>query len=109
MLQDMGCRLPIEAMTDASAAKGIASRRGLGKTRHIQVHYLWVQERVGNGDIKLTKVWGGENPADLLTKYLSKDTMLRALQLYGLHRMEGRAVSAPAIGGINFLEPPSRW
>ena len=109
MLQDMGCRLPIEVMTDASAAKGIASRRGLGKTRHIQVHYLWVQERVGNGDIKLTKVWGGENPADLLTKYLSKDTMLRALQLYGLHRMDGRAASAPAVGSITFMEPPSRW
>lgn len=30
MLQDMGLSLPIEIMTDASAAKGIASRRGLG-------------------------------------------------------------------------------
>ena len=59
MLRDMGFELKLEVLTDASAAKGIASRRGLGKTRHIQVHYLWVQERVGNGDIILKKVWGG--------------------------------------------------
>ena len=31
MLKDMGFDLPIEVMTDASAAKGIATRKGLGK------------------------------------------------------------------------------
>ena len=109
MLKDMGLEVPIEIMTDASAAKGIASRRGLGKTRHIQVHYLWVQERVGNGDFKLCKVWGGENPADLLTKYLNRDAMVRSLQLYGLKYVEGRADSAPTIGHIAYCVPKSRW
>ena len=62
MLRDMGFDFPLEIMTDATAAKGIASRRGLGRTRHIDVHYLWVQERVGNGDIALKKVWGVRTP-----------------------------------------------
>jgi len=82
MLKDLGFKLNLEVLTDASAAKGIASRRGLGKTRHIQVHFLWVQERVGAGDIVLKKVWGGENPADLLTKILNKPTMVKCLSIF---------------------------
>ena len=109
MLRDMGVELPIEVMTDASAANGIASRRGLGKTRHIDVHYLWIQERVANGDIKLSKVWGGENPADLLTKYLTRDAMSRALLLHGLDYQDGRAESAPSLNAIIYASPKVRW
>ena len=32
--------------SDASAAIAIAQRSGLGKLRHIQTRYLWLQERV---------------------------------------------------------------
>jgi len=95
ILKDLGFTLILEVLTDASAAKGIASRRGLGKTRHIQVHFLWVQERVGRGDIVLKKVWGGENPADLLTKILNKPTMVKCLSIFGLQYLTGRADSAP--------------
>ena len=113
MLRDMGCDLPIEVMTDASAAKGIATRKGLGKTRHIQVHYLWVQERVSNGDIILKKVWGAENPADLLTKYLCKDKIAKCLSLYGLVHEAGRAELAPElsskVGSIAYIAPNTRW
>ena len=70
MMKDLGHEASIIVHTDAEAAKGIASRMGLGKTRHIDVHYLWVQERVRSGDLVLQKVKGTENPADLLTKHL---------------------------------------
>ena len=36
-------KLPLES--DASAAIAIASRRGLGKVRHIEVCQLWLQEK----------------------------------------------------------------
>ena len=42
-LKDLGVKLPLEVFTDASAAKGIASRKGLGKTRHADVHCLCVE------------------------------------------------------------------
>ena len=45
-MKDLGVNMSITILTDASAAKGIASRRGLGKVRHIEVNQLWVQERV---------------------------------------------------------------
>ena len=113
MLKDMGFNLSLEVLTDASAAKGIASRRGLGKTRHIQVHFLWIQERVGNGDIILKKVWGGENPADLLTKTLDSPTLNRCLRTFGIKYMDGRAESAPALADstcvVSCIIPTARW
>lgn len=42
--EDMGLRLGLELQTDRSAAKGIAGRRGLGKTMHLAVAFLWLQE-----------------------------------------------------------------
>ena len=73
MLSDLGIDCKLRVSTDASAAKGIASRRGLGKVRHIEVHQLWVQERVAQGDIELRKVEGKTNPADSLTKHVGSE------------------------------------
>ena len=97
MTWDVHCTLELDIFTDASAAKGIASRRGLGKTRHVAVHFLWVQERVHNGDPKVSKVWGGDNPADLLTKYFTRDKMDKSMLIFGMEYMEGRAAEAPEI------------
>ena len=111
MLGDMRVDLPIDIFTDASAAKGIASRRGLGRTRHIAVHFLWVQERVAKGDIRLHKVWGEENPADLLTKYLTREKIERCMNLFNLKFLDGRAESLPTLASLTFhgIMPVQRW
>ena len=96
MLADMAYCVKLHVHIDAEAAKGIASRTGLGKTRHIAVHYLWVQERVRNGDIVLHKVKGTVNPADLLTKYLSAHIMLKLMNLYCFEYAEGRSALTPS-------------
>ena len=48
LLSDMGLTLDIRVYTDATTGKSIASRRGLGKVRHISVNELWIQELVQN-------------------------------------------------------------
>ena len=55
--------------TDSAAGKGIASRLGLGKLRHLDTHTLWVQQAIRAERIVLCKVDGRVNPADLLTKH----------------------------------------
>ena len=35
----------IEVKEDSSAAKGIASRRGLGKLKHVDIKELWIQQK----------------------------------------------------------------
>ena len=49
MLMDFGFNVGVRVKTDASAAKGIANRKGLGKVRHNEVNQLWVQDRVAKG------------------------------------------------------------
>ena len=97
MMKDMGIPMDLYIHTDAEAAKGIASRKGLGKIRHLHTHYLWVQERVRNGDIVLKKVWGAENPADLLTKHLDHNRMVKLMSKFSCNHELGRALEAPNI------------
>ena len=64
MAEEMGWRVH----TDSSAGKAVASRRGLGRLRHIELKCLWVQELVQEQRIVVKKINGLENPADCLTK-----------------------------------------
>ena len=97
LLGDFGiqvkCRVYI--YIDSSAAKGIASRMGLGKTRHIAVHLLWVQEKVRNQEFELVKCKGTENPADLMTKHLSQEVTAEYTDRWGQVFREGRSEIAP--------------
>ena len=95
MLRDFDVELPIEIRTDASAAKGIANRRGLGKVRHMEVSQLWVQEKVSSGRIAIVKVKGENNIADALTKHVDHDSIGRHLAGTGQRIASGRHEPAP--------------
>jgi hypothetical protein len=97
MLHDMGVDVDIELNTDASAAKGIASRKGVGRVRHIEVHQLWVQEKVSRGEIVINKVRGEDNIADILTKFVDREKIDQAIKSAGLERREGRHDSMPQL------------
>jgi len=72
---DFGIETKLELFTDSSPGKAFAERRGLGKLRHVQTRYLWLQDRVAFGHILLRKVLGTANPADILTKQLTAERM----------------------------------
>ena len=101
MMKDLGCETMIKVLTDVSAAEGMASRRGLGHTRHIDVHYLWVQEKVANGEFILRKVSGVSNPADLCTKHMDSPKMQSLMQTFGFGFEQGRSSECPEIGHIS--------
>ena len=70
--RDFGIELSAAVHSDATAALGIACRRGLGgKTRHVKVQSLWIQDAVENRELEIGKVGTLENPADMLTKFLA--------------------------------------
>ena len=52
MLKDWGIRIGGEILGDASACLGIIQRQGLGRLRHINTGYLWVQEKAAAGTIR---------------------------------------------------------
>ena len=96
LLRDVGHELPVRVWTDSTATIGICGRQGLGKLRHIDTHYLWVQQRVRDKTFELYKVKGEDNPADLFTKHLvSRDRIYSLLKLLGCVYRDGRASKAP--------------
>ena len=51
----------------------------------------------------MSKVWGKENPADLLTKFLDNQTMLKHMEHFNIQYMSGRSAEAPTLSGLNFI------
>ena len=90
VLADLGCKVRLVVCTDSSAAKGMASRRGLGKVRHVEVNQLWVQEKVGSGEVELRKVEGSKNIADALTKHVDGDSLCNHMRSTGQTKEAGR-------------------
>ena len=98
LLRDIGLPLPIRVWTDSTATIGICGRQGLGKLRHVDTQCLWIQQRVRDKSVKLLKVRGDENPADLFTKHLtSRDKIHELLGKFGCRYRDGRSVTAPTL------------
>ena len=70
LAKDLGWNIELRLFVDSSAAKAIASRKGLGKVRHLEVRHLWLQQAVRENKVILRKVEGAKNPSDLMTKGL---------------------------------------
>ena len=80
---------------DASAARGMAARHGLGKVKHLELKHLWVQEAVRAKRIVVVKEHTTTNLADLMTKHLPEAAMVAHLETAGCEFREGRPEGAP--------------
>ena len=54
------------------------------KTKHIELRYLYMQELVTSGLVIIRKILGTNNPADILSKYVSKDVLHKHLNAVGI-------------------------
>ena len=69
---------------DSNVGKSIASRFGASrKTKHVELRFLYVQELISSGMVRIKKILGTLNPADILTKYVPKETLQRHLPTFG--------------------------
>ena len=68
MMADLGVTTHVRVWTDSNVAEAIASRRVLGKTRHVELRYLWLQDVTKLGRVKMRRIPGEQNLADHLTK-----------------------------------------
>ena len=84
MYADWGLTLSLTILSDSSSARSFSKRRGLGRQRHVQTRFLWLQDRVRLGHITVEVVKGTENPADFLTKSLTKNEILRSMSWIGV-------------------------
>ena len=100
LCKDMGMVIEGEVYADSSAALGIAQRSGQGKTRHLKVQALWVQEIRCNRRLAYKKVLGTRNPADVLTKHVPGDLLRVHLRTIGVEHRGGRAETAPTLDSV---------
>ena len=80
LMQDMGVAVKVEVVQDSTSAKGTLSRSGIGKIKHLDTNWLWVQEVVKTRGVQLIKIDGAINPADVLTKPTSFQDVNRRMQ-----------------------------
>ncbi len=90
---DFGVDIKLRSHIESSAAKGIMSRRGCGKARHLETKVLWIQKAVTDKVFQLCKVEGLINPADIGTKHNDSATMLKHLSRLGYFSVSGRSRS----------------
>ena len=115
MAADFNQKKGLKIQTDSTAAKGIGTRRGLGKTRHIETRSLWVQHKIANGDLMLEKIRGTVNVAGLLTKHVDAKTCEKYMTMIGQEYRPGRLRNAKRIIGsrgpvdptLHYLDPES--
>ena len=97
MFADMGVKNadPPKILVDSTACLGIAGRKGAGRVRHIHTPTLWLQRAASEGRLKLSKVLGTDNPADIGTKALQAASLQKILKMCGF-RVTG-AISKMAL------------
>ena len=73
----------------------MASRRGVGRVRHLDLKWLWFQQLVFLKKVRLVKVSGQDHVADVGTKHLPPDVLNKYKKVLGLYDLqEGGRLSA---------------
>ena len=99
MYKDLGTHMNGVVLGGASAALAIVARRGLGKLRHLDTNYLWIQEKAAKGDLNFKKVVSVDNGANLFTKTLSWDEIQNHI-----HRLSSQFVQNEI--NVNYVGAP---
>jgi hypothetical protein len=68
LLEWLDYKVDYTLYVDSSSAKAMMNRDGVGGVKHLDVRVLWLQQERGQFGLKVRKVAGERNPADLGTK-----------------------------------------
>jgi hypothetical protein len=107
---DLGFDLKLEVVVDSSAAQSIVSRAGLGKLKHVEVKWLWIQQATSLGRLSVAWIPGSKNPADVLTKPHSADRFADMLEPVGFRVVCRDTVCLQCVEEhAMYRKPPLRW
>eukprot|EP00435_Cladocopium_sp_Y103_P050408 s1657_g15.t1 len=79
-------RRTVEAkiVTDSSSCRAFSQRQGVGRLKHVDTKFLWLQQKIKEGDLEMDGVATVLNISDLGTKKLPKIRRCFLMHLLGL-------------------------
>ena len=84
LLQELGHEVTLTNHVDSQSAKVWASRRGLGRMKHVMLKYMFVQDVVEKKLTNLAYINTKANKADLMTKCHTSEAHKRSCAMLGL-------------------------
>ena len=79
----------------AAAAQGPALGSGSGGIKHMGIKFFWLQQKEKNQELRIKKIRGTVNSADLMTKRLHGKRSTALCDLLNIKHISGRTNSAP--------------
>ena len=83
LLQELEHEVILVNHVDSESAKAWASRRGLGRMKHVMLEYMLVQDVVEKKLTNLAYINTKLNKADLMTKCQTPETHMRVCAMLG--------------------------
>ena len=88
MMFDFGFAVKPVVAIDEKATEHVLHRQGIGKLKHIDVAFLWVQDEIRSQRLRVFRVRNEEHVADLGTKPLSKTVIAKHCLTLGYVNMD---------------------
>ena len=63
----------------------------------METKYFWLQQKEKNQELRIEKIRGTVNPADLMTKHLDGKRLVLLCELLNIKRIDGRPSSTPKL------------
>ena len=102
-------RLPIQLLTDATVAKQFVHRKGVGRMKHLEVRYMWLQQHLAEGAYAIKKIPRSENMSDMLTHPPSAQDLQKFLPMIGIYPMECSKGAVELVKTAMSQRPASAW
>ena len=104
LAQFYGETFAIKIFCDSMPSIAVASRQGVGKIRHLETRFLWLQDLIQTGRIQIEKCASLYNKADLLTKQLLPKKLEQAVAAVGLSREASDSLAENPRAGLRIKE-----
>ena len=101
LMRDLGYEKKPVLAFDAKATEHILHRQGIGKLKHIDVAYLWIQDEVRSRRLQVRRVKSEGQHCRSGNKTIRQSSDCETLHRNGVHEHEpGRCPDGPSIVGV---------
>ena len=105
VLEQIGMKAEVTIASDSSAARGICTRTGSGRVRHLSIEGLWTQEAYRKKEFQLVSVDTLLNWADIATKAHTSERLTSLLRQMPLRLRE---CQTKALACLTFVDEEHR-